>query len=114
MIKYILTIALLLFKIFCFGSDLNANSYGEKRSNFTIIAQMECANNATIIEEFQLRGKSTKTFNNEAYTGCIIKRYDSGKIHITGQYTNGKKSGNWITYWEDGAIKATKNYSTSS
>lgn len=107
--KYILTIALIIFKLTSFAGNYNSNYSEEKRSNFAIMAQMECATN-TVVEDFQLRGKSTKTFNGKAFTGCSIKRYENGKIHVTGQYTNGKKSGTWITYWADGAIKETKIY----
>ncbi len=113
--KYILTIALILIKVIAVAGETNSNNYGEKRSNFAIMAQMECASNATIVEDFQLRGKSTKTFNGETYSGCVIKRYDEGKIQVTGQYFEGKKSGSWDTYWQDGAIKEIKTYySTSS
>ncbi len=54
--KYILTIALILIKVIAVAGETNSNNYGEKRSNFAIMAQMECAANAIVVEDFQLKG----------------------------------------------------------
>ncbi|MCK4663421.1 MAG: hypothetical protein KAT68_11185 [Bacteroidales bacterium] len=44
------------------------------------------------------------------YNGSFIYYYESGKKHITGNYLNRNRVGEWITYYENGSVKYKDTY----
>ena len=45
--------------------------------------------------------------------GSFISYYENNKIHEKGNMLNGKKNGDWVTKYYDGAIKSIYNYKDS-
>jgi hypothetical protein len=70
-------------------------------------------NDIQLTKEFK-HGKINKLYYSQAMIGYIndwIQYYESGIIYIKGKYTNGKKSGEWITYSENGEVLKKENIS---
>ena len=53
---------------------------------------------------------SLTEYNYGVRHGLIMVRYPTGNVRYTGFYTNGKESGEWHFFKEDGTLDMTKNY----
>lgn len=49
-------------------------------------------------------------YNRGVREGSYTQWFENGQIYISGNYTNGKKSGIWTDYDRDGNISRTKEY----
>ena len=51
-----------------------------------------------------------KTELNQVVSDTIIERYASGNVKISGSYSNNKRDGLWISFFENGSKQSVHNY----
>jgi antitoxin component YwqK of YwqJK toxin-antitoxin module len=49
-------------------------------------------------------------YKGKLYTGKVFDSYPSGEIQFEGEYNNGIKYGDWITYFQNGNIESEEHY----
>ena len=49
-------------------------------------------------------------YKGKLYTGKVFHSYSNGKIQFEGEYRNGLKIGDWVSYFPDGSIESEEHY----
>ncbi|HZK82026.1 MAG TPA: hypothetical protein VFC46_13185 [Humisphaera sp.] len=79
----------------------------------SIVFNFATATHAAEVKETYDDGKPKLVYHTDAAhrkTGAYEEFYPGGKLHIRGQYTIGKKSGQWTVYGENGKLVEMENF----